>query len=79
VRVPSSNQQRKVLTMSPLMDQLIEKVQRLPEETQEQLASMLLQELESEERWDALFADPRSPEVLSRLADQALAEHRAGS
>ena len=64
--------------MSPLMDQLFEKVQRLPEETQEHLASMLLQELASEERWDALFADHRSPDVLSRLAEQALAEHRAG-
>ena len=36
----------------------------------------MLAEFESEKRWDKLFAD--SQEVLSKLAAEALAEHRRG-
>ena len=35
-----------------------------------------LEELASEKRWDMAFAN--SQDLLSRLADEALAEHRAG-
>ena len=44
--------------MSQLMDQAIRRVQQLPEEDQESIASIILQEIESEERWNALFARP---------------------
>jgi len=37
---------------------------------------MLLEELASERRWEELFAG--SHDLLAELADQALAEHRAG-
>jgi len=37
---------------------------------------MLLEELASERRWDELFAG--SHDLLGQLADEALAEHRAG-
>ena len=40
------------------------------------LADWLLAELESEKRWEKLFAD--SQDVLSKLAAEALAEHRSG-
>ena len=42
-------------------------------ESQEDLA-----ELESELRWNEQFARPESEELLERLADEALSEHRAG-
>ena len=49
---------------------------KLPQAEQESLASWILAELSSEKRWDELSA--RYPDALSQLADQALAEHRAG-
>jgi hypothetical protein len=49
---------------------------KLPQTEQESLASWILEEISSQKRWDELFA--RSPDALSRLADEALAEHRAG-
>ena len=64
--------------MSQLMEQAFEKARQLPEHDQEAIAAIILQEIESERRWDELFARPESAELLSRLADEALAEARAG-
>ena len=64
--------------MSQLMELAIQKVKQLPEEDQESIASIILQEIESEHRWDELFARPESADLLSRMADEALAESRAG-
>ena len=41
-------------------------------------ARFLLAELESERQWAELFARPESEDLLERLTDEALAEHRAG-
>ena len=54
----------------------IEKVKLLPEPQQEVLASLLLAEMESEKHWNQLFAG--SADQLKALADEAIAEHRAG-
>lgn len=64
--------------MSQLMEQAIQKARELPERDQEAIASIILQEIESEHRWEELFARPESAELLSRLADEALAEAWAG-
>jgi hypothetical protein len=64
--------------MSQLIDQAIHKIKQLPERDQDVLASIILQEIESEHRWDELFARPESADLLSRMADEALAEARAG-
>lgn len=64
--------------MSQLMEQAIQKARELPEPEQEALASIMLQEIESERRWDELFARPESADLLSRMADQALADVKAG-
>jgi hypothetical protein len=69
---------REIGHMSQLMEQAIEKVRQLPEQDQESIASIILQEIESEHRWDELFARPESADLLSRMADEALAEARAG-
>jgi plasmid stabilization system protein ParE len=42
----------------------------------DELGRMLLEELASERRWEELFAG--SHDLLAELADEALAEHRAG-
>ena len=64
--------------MSQLMEQAFLKARQLPEQEQEAIASIILQEIESERRWDESFARPESAELLSRMADEALVEIRAG-
>ena len=51
-------------------------VNALPPEEQDAVASLILEEIESEKRWDELFAD--SQERLARLAEEAIAEYKAG-
>ncbi len=64
--------------MTRLMEKAFEKARELPEDEQDAIASIILQEIESEHRWDELFARPESADLLSRMADEALAEARAG-
>ena len=52
--------------------------EQFPEDEQQAFAEMLLEEMRATERWDALFADPRSDKVLERLVNEALAEDEAG-
>ena len=40
--------------------------------------SASMTEQESEERWDQLFASPKSPALLKKMAAEALADDRAG-
>jgi hypothetical protein len=43
---------------------------------QDTIASMILEELEDDQRWDKVF--PNFPDVLAKLAATAMSEHRAG-
>ena len=49
---------------------------QLPEEEQDALAAILLEEMESEERWSALFAD--SLNLLERMANEAIQDFQSG-
>jgi hypothetical protein len=62
--------------MTKLLETAIAKVRDLPEAEQNAIAQIVLDEIESERRWDELFA--RSPDKLRKLADEAWAEHEAG-
>jgi hypothetical protein len=62
--------------MSALMVKAIEEMNKLPEPEQEAMAAWILEELASERKWAELFAN--SQDLLSQMADEALAEHRAG-
>jgi len=62
--------------MTKLLEQAIAKVRELPESEQNAIAQIVLDELQSEQRWDELFS--KSPEKLKKFADQAWAEHQAG-
>lgn len=64
--------------MNQLLKEAFEKAAQLPEDEQEKFARFLIAELESEGRWAELFARPESDDLLTRLADEALADHRAG-
>lgn len=63
--------------MGKLLERAIEEAYKLPESDQEAVGAWLLAEIESERRWDELFSRPPS-DTLKRMAEEALAEHRAG-
>jgi hypothetical protein len=67
---------QKVVAMTDLLKSAIAKLQTLPESEQDVIASVILEEIEDEQRWDAAFA--RSPDVLAKLAASAMAEYDAG-
>lgn len=62
--------------MTTKLEKAISVLEGLPESEQDAAADWLFAELESERRWDDLFA--RSSDLLERMAAEALAEHRAG-
>ena len=62
--------------MTKLLEEAFAEAAKLSEQEQDALAAVMLEELASERRWDQAFAD--SADLLAQLADQALAEHRAG-
>ena len=64
--------------MTKLLQQAFERASELPETEQDKFARFLLAELDSDRRWDELFSSPESEDLLERLADEALSEHRAG-
>lgn len=60
--------------MNQLLKEAFEKAAQLPEEEQGKFASFLIAELESERQWAELFARPESGDLLTSLADEALAD-----
>jgi hypothetical protein len=57
------------------LELVISEIEKLPPAEQNEFATWILEELHSEERWAKQFAG--SGDLLSRLADEALAEHKA--
>ena len=62
--------------MTKLLTEAWEKLQELEESEQDRLALMILEDIESEKRWDELFA--KSQDVLAKMAAEARAEFEAG-
>ena len=62
--------------MTRLLDEIFSQVSKLSEDDQDEVARWLLEELKSERRWSELLEGSGS--ALSRLADEAIAEHRRG-
>ena len=67
---------RKLSSMGQLLEKAIAETAKLPEAEQEAVGAWILAELESERRWDDLFA--QSQDLLSRMAEEAHQEYRAG-
>lgn len=61
--------------MVQLMEKALSEIEKLSADEQEAFAAWILDELASERRWAEAFA--ASEATLERLADEALAEHRA--
>ena len=62
--------------MTDLLEKAFDEVKKLPPSEQDAVAAILLQELAAEQRWSDSFAN--SQDALEKLAQEALAEHRAG-
>ena len=62
--------------MTDLLEKAVAQAKQLPEQQQDAIATLILEEIEDEARWDAAFA--RSPDVLERLAAEADEEDRLG-
>lgn len=62
--------------MTHMLQQAFDRVSEESQSIQDAIAALVLAELESEKRWSKSFAASR--DALVTLADEALAEHRAG-
>jgi hypothetical protein len=62
--------------MTQLLEKALREVSKLPPSDQDAVAAIVLEELASEQKWAELFET--SQDALARMAEEALAEHRAG-
>ena len=62
--------------MTKLLERAFAEAAKLSDLEQEGFATWILEELASERRWEEAFVV--SADTLARLADEAVAQHRAG-
>jgi hypothetical protein len=62
--------------MTKALEQAFREAAKLPEAEQDALAEAIRSEVMGDEDWERSFAS--STDALERLADEAIAEHRAG-
>jgi hypothetical protein len=62
--------------MTQLLEKAISKAHSLPVYEQDILASIILDEIDSEKNWATSFA--KSQDLLSTMAAEAITEHAAG-
>ena len=62
--------------MTELLKKAFDEASKLPREQQDAIATLLLEELESDRTWDRAFE--RSQDALEKLASDAIAEDDRG-
>jgi hypothetical protein len=62
--------------MTELLEKAFTEASKLSKSEQDAFANLLLDEIASEQRWNLAFAS--SEDLLSQMANEALAEHREG-
>lgn len=55
-----------------------ERAAQQPEDEQAALTALITRTLDDDAKWEALFADPLTPDALDLLAAEAIAEDDAG-
>ena len=73
---PVGSKTARIHYVSKLLERAVAEASKLPESEQDAFGAWILAELESEHRWDKLFA--QSPDLLSALAAEAIREDEAG-
>jgi nucleoid-associated protein YejK len=64
--------------MIELLKEAFAQAEQLPEEAQQALAEMILERIANDKRWEELLNDPEHAAAVDVLAEEALAEFRAG-
>ncbi|MCC0179550.1 hypothetical protein I4641_21555 [Waterburya agarophytonicola K14] len=62
--------------MTELLNQAVALIKNLPDNEQDAIATIILEELKDEMKWEQAFSD--SQDVLAELAAEAMTEYRAG-
>jgi len=62
--------------MSKLLERAMKRARRLPDAEQDAIATIILEELEDEARWEQAFS--KSQDALAKLAAEAMEEDRKG-
>ena len=62
--------------MTHILERAFAEAAKLPLKQQDSLGAWILAELASERKWEKVFAE--SADALTKLADEALSEHRQG-
>ncbi len=64
-------------TIIAALKQAFERAAQQSEEEQTVLAALIMQTLDDDAKWEALLADPLTPQALDRLVAEAIAEDDA--
>jgi hypothetical protein len=64
------------LSMTVLLEKAVHKINELPVKDQDAIASLILDEIEAERKWDQLFSS--SQKELSKMASEAIIESCSG-
>lgn len=62
--------------MTKLLEKALSRIAKLSDSAQDEIAQIIINEIESEKKWDVKFA--KSPSLLEKMAMVALTEHRSG-
>ncbi|MBD2485284.1 hypothetical protein [Planktothrix sp. FACHB-1365] len=62
--------------MTELLERAIAQLKVLSPSEQDAIATLILQEVEAQMRWDSAFA--QSPDAMAKLAANAMAEYHSG-
>ena len=62
--------------MTKLLEKALSRVAKLSDSAQDEIAQIIINEIESEKKWDVMFS--KSQALLEKMAISALAEHRSG-
>ncbi len=62
--------------MTKALERAFREASKLPEPEQDALAEAIRNEVLGEDEWERSFSS--APDALEKLADEAIAEHRAG-
>jgi hypothetical protein len=62
--------------MRELLSEAIERIEKLPADLQDEIAKQIMDDLESERRWEKTLGKPQKK--IERLAEKALEDSKAG-
>src|SRR5712691_13185674 len=76
IHAPQFHPDRRVTSMTTLLEKALAEVTKLAPEAQDAIAALILEELDDEQRWDTTFAATQPQ--LAKLAEKVREDIRAG-